>query len=166
VGETMPANEMRSEFHAFTLRRIGWSMDLIDLRQLARQPGVRALYRVTAHYHDMRARNSVATLRRSGATEAVMEVVYQGWFQHKPLVYPVELDRYDALVMGLQRLRFDSLSDQPVLPAHGADLWLVERAAGSFTKSVIVAPEFAFGEYAALVEAVRMYLPESLRQIT
>ncbi len=61
---------------------------------------------------------------------------------------------------------FDHLPDQPDLPGYDAtDLWLVERAAGTFAHSVIVAPDLARDQYARLVNAVKHGLPAVLRQV-
>jgi hypothetical protein len=94
-----------------------------------------------------------------------MEVRYVGAFQEKPLFHVIELDRYEAFMRALQKVRFDHLTDQPGLPAHGIDLWLVERAAGSFSKSIILSPKHAEGQYATIVDAVKTYLPEALRAV-
>jgi len=52
------------------------------------------------------------------------------------------------------------------LPAYNlTDLWLIERAAGTFAHSVILAPELARDEYSKLVNAVKNGLPEALRVV-
>ena len=86
-------------------------------------------------------------------------------FGGKPLVYNVTTQRYEHFVATLNAVRFDQLDDQPALPPYGADLWLLERAAGSFTKSVVLAPDRAEGTHATLVAAVRADLPEALREV-
>lgn len=83
-----------------------------------------------------------------------------------PLIrHSISLGRLTALLLAWQQAGFDRLSDQPELPLHGLDLWLLERAAGTFVHSVIVAPQTATGQHAALVAAVREYLPEALREV-
>jgi hypothetical protein len=77
----------------------------------------------------------------------------------------VEAVRYEAFINTLDTLRFDRLPDQPGIPSYGADLWLLERAAGSFSTSLMLAPERASGVYASLVALIRARLPEAIREI-
>lgn len=162
----MPVSETPAEYHAYMLRAIAGSMDLPPLLHISRQTIVRAVYRVTMYYHDSRARNSVATVIRSGSREAVLNLAYQGAFHHKPIVHPLSLTRYEAFMLELQKLRFDMMKDQFPLPAYGTDLWLVERAASTFSKSVIVAPALAQGDHQALINVIKTCLPESLREVS
>jgi hypothetical protein len=152
------------EYQAYLLRSIGDQINLTPLQKVALQPGISAVYRLTVRYHDRRARESVATLRR-WRDQITLEIVYRGRFDHKPLALNVLQAQYEAFVAALHKLRFDQLNDQPNLPTYGVDLWLLERAAGSFTKSLILAPELARDVHAALVETVRTHLPEMLREV-
>lgn len=151
--------------HASTLRAIIDSAGVDALPTIMRRPGVRAVYRVTVHYHDGRARDTVATLVYSAADGARLEIVFRVTFAGKPLVHPITPARYEAWTAALGALNIDRLPDQRNLPTYGADLWLVERAAGSFLKSVIIAPALADGAHAALVHAVRTHLPDALREV-
>ena len=84
----------------------------------------------------------------------------------KPITHPIEDARYQEFVKAVMGLHFDKLPDQPDLPAYNStDLWLIERAAGTFSHSVILAPELARDEFSKLVNAVRNGLPEALRQV-
>jgi hypothetical protein len=150
---------------AYTLREIADQTGLSPLKHIARQPGLKAAYRVTVRYPDRRAHNSVATLRYSSVESIGLEVVYQQLFRHKPLAYEVSPIRYQAFVAAFQKAGFDHLPDQPKVPFYGVDLWLVERAAGTFIKSVILAPQKADEPHLAIVNAVRDYLPEAVREI-
>jgi hypothetical protein len=73
--------------------------------------------------------------------------------------------RAQSFVRTLQKTGFDRLPDQPDAPYFGVDLWLVERAAGNFVKSVIIAPSKVRPPYTAVVNAIDGYLPEALREI-
>src|SRR5690606_773492 len=123
--------------HAPTLRAIIESAGVEQLPEICVRPGVRAVYRLTVYHHDGRARDSVSTLIYRTGREVQLETVFLERFGGKPLVYSIPLDRYERLVARLNAIHFDQLADQPDLPLYGADLWLVERAAGSFTKSLI-----------------------------
>lgn len=153
------------EYQAFLLRSIGDQMKLTPLQKVALLPGISAVYRLTVRYHDRRAHDSVATLRRFGRERPALEIVYRGLFEHRPLNLPVDPACYEAFMVALQKLRFDHLKDQPNLPTYGTDLWLLERAAGSFAKSLILAPQLATEVHAALVAAVQTHLPEMLREV-
>lgn len=151
--------------HAPTLRAIIEHAGVEPLADIAARPGVRAVYRLTAHYHDGRARDSVSTLVYRTGRGVQLETVIRVTFGGKPLVHPIPLGRYERLVAALHAVRFDDLADQPGLPPYGADLWLLERAAGSFSKSLILAPDRAEGAHLALVNALRTDLPEALREV-
>jgi hypothetical protein len=154
------------EFLASMLRSIAEQMGIIPTEQTALRPGVRAVYRLTIRYHDRRSRDSVATVTRRGGDGAELGVVFYGLFNHKPLIFPVTPQDYTAFSDGLSQLRFDRLDDQSGVPFYGVDLWMFERAAGSFYHSVIVAPELAEGTYWQLVRLAYTHLPEAVREIT
>ena len=153
--------------HAPSLRAIADAMQLESVSLLVRRPGVQDVYRITVHYYDRRACDSVATLSKSITGGVTLDVVHRRALDHKPLTYRVDDARLRAFVAMIQRVRFDKLTDQPNLPVYDStDLWLIERAAGTFRKSVIVAPANADADpYKMLVEAVRNYMPEALRQV-
>lgn len=158
-------------FQAPLLRSIAEELQLPPLTEIARQPGTHEVYRITVHYYDGRACNSVATLRGSATQAVMLEVLYQRALNRKPLTHHIEDQRYTAFVKALKSVGFDHLGDQPGLPAHDAtDLWLVERAAGTFSHSVIIAPELAplglvRDNYRRLANAVKNGLSEALRQV-
>jgi hypothetical protein len=154
------------ELLASLLRSVADSANVPPVAQVAKTPGMRAVYRLTVRYHDRRAADSVATLKRTSADGGMLEIVYRGRFDHKPLTFRVEQPRYEGLTLAFQRLNFDKLPDQTSIPPHGVDLWLLERAAGSFVKSVILSPEIAGESYAALANTIQQYLPEALREVT
>jgi len=153
------------EQQAYTLRAIAEYMGLDPLKRIVRQPGVRAVYRVTIYHHDRRALDSVATLRRDTLNEAVLSLVYEGMFHSKPLIHIIPAERYEVFTLALQKLHFDHIADQPGIPLYGLDFWMIERAAGTFVKSVIVAPQTANGIHAELVATLKTHLPEALREI-
>lgn len=150
---------------ATTLRAIIDSTGAAPLLQLARLPGVRNVYRITVHHHDGRARDSVATLIDHKVEGARLEIAYRVTFGGKPLHHPIPPARYEAFIEAMNGIRFDHLKDPPALPPYGADLWLIERAAGTFSNGVIVAPDTADGAHASLVCAVRAHLPDVLREV-
>lgn len=153
-------------FQAPLLRSVAEQMKLPPITEIARAPGVQDVYRITMHLYDGRACNSVSTLRRSLADGAVLETVYQRALLQKPIIHRIDADRCREFVTALTAIGFDKLPDQPNLPAyHSTDLWLIERAAGTFYKSIILAPELAQETYARLVNAVKHGLPETLRMV-
>jgi hypothetical protein len=154
-----------SELLAGMMRGIAEQAGIPTMKEIAKQPIVSAAYRITVRYHNRRAADSVATIQRSGRDVVTLDVVYRGLFGHKPVAVSLGMDRYEAFVDGLQALKFDHLSDQPNIPAHGVDLWMVERAAGNFVKGVILAPELTSNVYARLVYLVSTTLPEAVREV-
>ena len=160
----MTPDDTHNERIAFMLRAVAERLQAEPLQRIARQIELRAAYRVTVYHHDRRARDCVATLCRT-RDEITLTLVYDGLFHLKPIVHPVSPERYEAFTLALQKLHFDTLKDQPRLPQYGLDFWLVERAAGTFTKSVIVAPAIAEGVYKVLVSIIQTYLPETQREV-
>ena len=151
------------EYLASMLTAIVEQMQLPPIEKLALQPGVRAVYRLTIRYHDRRAHDSVATVIRTGAVGATLEVAFRGRFDEKALRFPVSQTNYEGLVYGFQKANFDKLGDQPNLMTYGQDLWMWERAAGTFHKSVLLAPVDADDVYWQLVRLAWTHLPEAVR---
>jgi hypothetical protein len=153
-----------SEILSSMLRGIGEQVGAKALSQLGHEPGLKAVYRLTIRYHDRRAADSVATLRWTD--KATLSVIYRGLFDHKPVITALERERYEAFMQELNKLGFDRVTDQPNIPPHGVDLWLLERAAGSFYNSVVLAPELTGNVYARLVYEMQRLLPEATRAIS
>lgn len=152
-------------FQAPLLRAIADQLGLKPISEIARLPGVHEVYRITVQYFDGRACNSAATLR-SSLTGVVLETVYQRALARKPIAHGIDEARYEEFVQAVKSLRFDRMRDQPNLPDYNStDLWLVERAAGTFYHNVILAPELARDAYGRLANAVKHGLPEALRQV-
>src|SRR5258708_5214471 len=99
-------------------------MKLKPLEKLALQPGVRAAYRLTIRHHDRRAHGSVATLIRASGDGAILEMVFRGRFDQKPLSSTVTQMNYEGLVQGFQKVKFDKRGDQPKIVSYGQDLWM------------------------------------------
>jgi hypothetical protein len=141
-------------------------LGVLPLRQMALLPGTKGVYRITIHYETKASVDSVATLRCFGTEGVTLEVVYGGRFGHKPIIRRVTLQAYEGFVTALQNLRFDHMPDQDNIPFYGVDGWLIERAAGGFLKRVTLSPQSASGVHAQLVDAVRQYLPDAVREIS
>lgn len=153
------------ERYAHILRGIAEQLSCLRVKDVAANPGVQAVYRVTIHYPDMRASDTVATLVYTSARKADLETCYRGHFNHKPLRRQLDVADYQAFSQQFAPGLFDRLPDQPDILFYGADLWLIERGAGNFVKSVIIAPQTATDSYGKLLGAVRTYLPEAVREI-
>ena len=152
--------------HVARLRAIGEHVGQPSVATLARSPGVQVAYRVTIYYYDRRASHVLGTLTKTQLSGAQLAVYFEGALNHRPLTYSLSADRMDRFVRTLAAANFDHLPDQPNLPTYAtSDLWLIERAVGVFSHSVIVAPALAEDVYVTLVDTVRHYLPEVLREI-
>lgn len=147
--------------YAYLLRGCAEKAGLAPVKQIAAQPGVVAVYRATIHRTDWRASDVVVTVIR---TEAVTrEAIYVGRFENKPIRRAMDIEEYNAFVHLIDVKTFDKLRDQDDRPSP--DLCMMERAAGTFVKSVIFSPQEPGDVYANLAEALRLYLPEALREI-
>jgi len=151
------------------LRLIALRLSLPDLETVARRPDVIDALRLTIQYHDNRALDQVTTILKVRAAQAEpprLSAAYRR-LNDKPLVLDLRLDeeRYTAFAGGLRKVGFDKLDDMPDIPWIGADLWLLERASGTFYHDVIVAPEHAKDNYADIVRLVRENLREAVRML-
>lgn len=147
------------------IRLIALRLNQNELRALTRQPGVHEAVRVTIQYHDARHPNQVATLTRGPGRSCTLKVFYDYPGKDVHFSYPVDYERYQSLIASLRRSRYDELDDQPEVPFFGVDLWLVERASGSFYHDVVLSPESARGFYREVILALREHLKEALREI-
>lgn len=154
-----------STSHYASMRALIEAMGVTPLADLIKRPGVSGVYRLTVFHHDGRAHDTVSTLVHGGTLGNRLETVVRLMFDGKPLVHQVTPRHFEQLVAALNKTGFDHLPDQPDIPPYGVDVWLLERAAGSFTRSVVLAPQGADGLYATLVAAIRANLPEALREV-
>ena len=153
------------ERYAPMLRQVAESAGLPSVKRLAAQPGMKAVYRVTAHYPDFHACDSVATLICFVTGEPSLEAIYSGHFNHKPLKRRLN----DIAVQGFTRVMskagFDKLADQKEAFNPSAGVCMVERGAGRFVKSVIFCIQSREWAHAHILDAVQIYMPEALREI-
>lgn len=136
------------------------------IRELAKQPGIRAIYRLTMYYADGRSHNAVATLTyRAHETQHRLDVVYEGLFNHAPIEHSVPHSAYEGIRNALSKAKFDNLPDQEKPYAETRTLWMLERATGAFYKSVVLSPHHHDMPYTLITNALDHYLPEALREI-
>jgi len=157
-------------FHAPLLRGVAERLRLPSVMTLARGVGVTGVWRITVHYFDSRAPDTVATLMRRSGVGTGLEV----WTERPdipPITLTLSAERWATFTTAALSLRFDQLADQPNLPIYDTtDLWLIERAAGTFVHSVIVAPALADAAWQTpdqagwtrLASVVRNGLPEAV----
>jgi len=152
--------------HVPALRALAERLGLPTVAKLARIPGASAIYRVTVHYHDRRAKDSVATLRKMVTGEIVIESAFERALNQKLLTHTVTRDQFDTFNAAMLGLGFDRLDDQPDIPLYDVvDIWLVERAAGTFTHGILVAPNEAKDKHAQVANAIKHGMPEMIRVI-
>lgn len=152
---------------AAPLRFIATRLSVPELEQVAREPGVAEALRITVQYHDGRHPDQIATYIKTQPTGVIRATVYYRRASEKPLIleYSVDSARFKAANALLRKLGFDKLDDCDDIPWHGADLWLVERAAANFHHDMIIAPNSATGAHAEIVRLVREHLHEAVRGV-
>lgn len=152
---------------AAPLRFIAVRLNVPELEIAVRQPGIAEALRITVQYHDGRHPDQIATLTKMQSNVPARLAVHYRRPNDKPLIldYLIDTDRFIAFNLALRTLGFDKLDDLPDIPWYGADLWLVERAAGTFHHDIIIPPDSATGIHAAIVRLVRSGLPEAIRMI-
>ncbi|RMG89891.1 MAG: hypothetical protein D6712_00900 [Chloroflexi bacterium] len=148
------------------LRAVIEQANVQSLFKLATQPAVKGVYRLTAFYPDRRAHHSIATLTYTAYEEATLEVIYIGAFHNRPLTHTITWERLEQFESALRKAGFDKLHDQNNVSVYGEDCWLLERAAGSFSKSILLAPHRVEQPYTTIVNAIDAYLPEMIREVT
>ncbi|PJF41867.1 MAG: hypothetical protein CUN55_11130 [Phototrophicales bacterium] len=149
---------------ADVLRTIASRLGLPDFRTLTQNPTIHEAVRLTIYYHLGNAPDSVSTLLHGHHQETCqLHICFDRPQKRAELHLNIKTERYNQLLLAMQKANFDKLDDDPTLPFYGADLWLIERAAGSFHHDVVLAPESATGNYRELVRAFQTYLPETTR---
>lgn len=150
------------------LRFIALRLNLPEMVALVRTPGVSEAYRVTIQYHDARHPDQVATLifRQGAGGSADLSVHYRRASGDPLVLLPnLPIGRCREFAAALRALNFDTLDDMADTPWFGADLWLIERASGSFQHDLVLAPERATGTHAAIAAVIRELLREAVRAI-
>ena len=150
---------------ADTLRFIAMRLALPELVYVVRQPGFNEAYRITIQHHDSHLADQVATVTHAADGTVNLNVVYRRARLNPAFDFPLDEEHFRAFDLAMRRLGFDRRDDQPDLPYLGADLWLVERASGSFLHDVVLAPELADGVYGWFVDAIKEHLPLAVRSI-
>jgi hypothetical protein len=161
----MPEPLMRPQ--SAPLRLIALRLNVPELVTVAHQPQVTEAIRFTVQYHDARHPDQVATLVRERADEgARLSVAYRrATGRALALDFRIDRARFEAFRAALKRIGFDRLEDFADIPWYGADLWLVERAAGSFHHDVIIPPGTGTGIHADIISLTRQYIREAVRAI-
>lgn len=150
---------------ADVLRLVAVRLGLPDLQEVVRQPGINEAYRITIQYGDARHPAQVSTATHTQDGSAWLEVVYKRTYHQPSFEYPLTADQYLAFDLALRKLGFDRLDDQPDLPYIGVDMWLIERAAGSYRHAVVFSPESPPGVYGWIMDMVKERLPQAVRAI-
>ncbi len=150
---------------ADALRFVAMRLGLPDLREVVRQPGINEAYRITIQYHAGHYADQVATLIYGQPTSARLSVIYRRSNSQPSFDYPLDPERYREFDLTMRRLGFDRRDDQSEVPYLGVDLWLIERASGSFFHDVVMSPELADGVYGWFLDAVKTQIPLAIRPI-
>ncbi len=146
------------------LRTIATRLNLPDFRQLTQQPIINEAVRVSIYHPIGTAPDSVATLSYGHhQTACTLQVCYDRPNHRADLHFQIPIVRYNALLGALRKAHFDTLDDETDLPFHGVDLWLIERAAGSFYHDIVLCPSSATGKHRELMRALQDHLPEAIR---
>ena len=136
-----------------------------ELDKLARSAGVMSVTQISVYQADAGLRHSVARAIAYQHGVGKMQVVYEGFNRHKPLLLDLPSERLDALSSALIRARFDRLQDEGDISPWTRKLWLVQRAAGSFQHGIVLRPETARSPYRDIVAAVRQNLGAAVRDL-
>lgn len=146
------------------IRLIATRLGQGELKQLTNEPTVSEALRVSIHYHEEDAPNSVATLRRGHGDDCQLQVVYDKAPKPVKFEFEVAVDTYRELMKAIRQAKFDTLDDEENLPYFGVDMWLIERVAGSFYHDIVLCPTSARGHHRELVLAMKELLPQSVRK--
>lgn len=146
------------------LRGIALRLGQPGIAQIVADPGIREAVRITVQHSRSAYAAVIATLIAPRRDDIRAQFVYQGHFGHKPLTRTISAYAFDAFDAQLRATGFDRLRDEADISLT-SDLWMIERGAGHFAKSVILSPSSTHQPYATLVEQVRAFLPEVDRRL-
>lgn len=152
-------------FTGSSLYEVADNLGVPNIKDIAKQVGVISVVRITAYYSERKARHSVATLVQRHQDQRVMNVVYEGFYHHKPVMLSVSRDSLENVLNALQQAKFDKLYDQPLVSYKDHILWLIQRASGIYLHGIIVSPDIPQMPYSLIVNAIDAYLPESVREV-
>ncbi len=154
---------MESYFHV--LKSLAEQCGLPSIKQLAKQPDVKSVIRVTLHHgNDAAASDAIGTMiEHIGQID--YGVVYSGRFRHQPIRYERLPAAYQDVLQALRQTGFDQLLNQHDIPMHNAKFCLLERAAGGFEKGVLFALNPQSEPYSRLQNIVMNAFPEVLREL-
>jgi len=152
-------------FTGSSLYEVADNLGVPHIKAIAKKAGVISVLRLTAFYSERKARHSVATVVQRHQDQREMAVVYEGFFNHKPVTLDVSRDNLENVLNALQQARFDKLYDQPMLSYKDHILWLIQRASGIYDHGIIVSPNVPQMPYSLIVNAIDAYLPESIREV-
>lgn len=148
-----------------SLSAIAKRMQLTPLNKLSAQAGIHHVYRITIYYQNKRAHNSVATVLHAYKTQYTCETCYENVLNNHPISHEIHPKAYERFTQGLYSIQFDKLTDQANLPLHYKTLWMIERAAGSFYKSILFTPDRLEKPYTTIINILDSYIPESIREV-
>lgn len=146
------------------LRGIALRLGQPGIAQIVADPGIREAVRVTVQHSRSAYAAVVATLIAPRRDEIRAQFVYQGHFGHRPLTRTISTLLFEQFDAQMRANGFDRLPDEADISLN-SDLWMIERGAARFTKSVILSPSTTHQPYAALAAHVRAFLPEVDRRL-
>lgn len=146
------------------LRGISERCGLPSVKQLADIHNLKAVYRVTIYRPDRRASDSIITLKRGAFQNTVLEAVYVGRFENKPITRAWTDAQFETFIQAIRPSLFDKMIDQRDIPLVGADICLFERGAGGFLKAILFANPTADPTYMRLLTIIETFMPEALRE--
>ena len=152
-------------FDGGILYQLASDMGLADLSSVTWGAGVMSALQVSAYYVERGIRHSVARVIEYQLGEIQMQLVFEGVNRHQPLLSTVSRQRFGKLVDALRQAQFDKLDDQAGLSYADHSLWLIQRAAGSFSHGIIVSPAKPELPYSSIVNAIDAYLPSAIREV-
>ncbi len=152
-------------FTGSSLYEVADNLGASHIKTVVKQPGVISVLRITAYYPERRTRHSVATLAERHQNRRDMEIVYEGFYGHKPVKLTVAKEAYDNLLNVLLQNKFTKLDDQPDISYKDHSLWLIQQAYGTYLKNLILSPDVPVLPYSAIANAIDDYLPEAIREI-
>ena len=152
-------------FDGAILYQLAGDLGMADLPSVTRAAGVMSVLQVSAYYVERRIRHSVARVIEYQLGEVRMQLIFEGVNRHRPLELTVSRDRFKSLAQTLNQAQFDKLDDQAGLSYADRSLWLIQRAAGTYSHGIIVSPSKPELPYSSIVNAIDAYLPAAIREV-
>lgn len=153
-------------YHTSAIHSIQSRTKVAAIRDIATQPDVQTVWRITVYYVDGRAHNSVATLTQTtGQATLALVTHFVDFCDGRPIARQITQEAYRRLLAVLHGVQFDTMYFPESALLHTPTVWHIERATARFVHQLTLSPHCHDKPYCVVVNAIDSYLPDAIREI-